>query len=71
MIAAVKRTDKYQAQLNPVSGADIWLIAPGDGKGRYEGPDLHLTLERAEEVVYLLLQRLEDARQLAVDSEDG
>lgn len=61
-VVLVERTDKYQVQLNPASGAAVWLIAPGDANGRYEGPDLHLTIERAEEVALALLQAVEDAK---------
>lgn len=57
------RTDKFTRVLNPKSGADIWIKAPTAKCGYPTRPDLHFSLEEAEEIGYLLLQAVEDARK--------
>ena len=69
--AAADRDGKFQVQRKPRSGADFWVKAPVDDAGRPECPDLHLSVARAEELGYALLQAVEDLVQADLDLEGG
>ena len=56
------RTSKFTIEWEPASGADIWVKAPVGKHGYPTRPDIHFSLAEAEEVAYLLLQALEDAK---------
>lgn len=65
------RTDKFEIERKPRSGADLWVKAPADDRGFPACPDLHLSFARAEELAYALLQAVEEAARDDLDLEHG
>lgn len=63
--AAEGPTGKFTYELNPKSGADVWVKAPTAKFGYPSRPDMHFSLAEAEEIGYLLLQAVEDAKKAA------
>jgi hypothetical protein len=62
-----ERSDKFTYELNPKSGAKIWVKAPDDSHGRRMFPDLHINVDWAEDLILLLMSAIEEAKK-QVDS---
>lgn len=63
MTAVAERTDKFTYELNPKSGADIWMKAPVDKRGRPIFPDLHINVDWAEDLILELSLAIEEKRK--------
>lgn len=63
MTAAPERTNKFTYALDPKSGADIWLKAPVDKRGRPIFPDLHINVDWAEDLILELSLAIEEKRK--------
>lgn len=60
--AVAERGDKFTYELNPKSGADLWLKSPVDSRSRPIFPDLHLNVDWAEELVCTLMVAIEEVK---------
>ena len=63
MTNAPERSDKFTYVLDPKSGADIWLKAPVDKRGRPIFPDLHINVDWAEDLILELSLAIEEKRK--------
>lgn len=56
------RSDKFTYELNPRSGAKIWVKAPDDSHGRRMFADLHINVDWAEDLIIVLAEAIEEAK---------